>query len=744
MPRDRVQRRVAASFVCLLLVFSSVYAAVPAGAASVAASDGDRAVFPQQTTELPEQTAQENNSSVVHENPRNASGSDDLEDMERWLANRMSNAVLDCTEQVREGSSYACQRLDRDYPEWASRYVEVRRQSGDTSTERTSETLSQTRQNAETFAEQVKTFRELEEEYEAAKAAGDSRRARELARRLVEQSREINRTGNRATSNYDAFSNETTGNLSEARDAVIEIENDTTATAAAIRDAELVATELSAEAVESDGSFTSPVAVEGRLLSENGTPVSDRRVRFDVGNGTVATETDADGRFSFEYRPTTEPVGSSEWNVTYVPTNASLYGGSSDRISVDVTGVEGTVTVTNRPSTVEFNDTLSVSGRVEAAGRAASDVPVAVFIGGARLGTVRTNETGGYSLDASVPVTVPAGETRIVAELPLEGRALSADNASTAVGVESTATRLTLDGNRTSGRAAHLEGRLETEAGFVAGREVEIAVNGSTVGQVQTGPDGRFSADVDFPSSVTASDAAVVTATYTGEGENLESASNRVVLSPTASGGSGGLGSIGDRIETFIAQLTGVSRDRVQDASQGVNNWVLLLAAVVLGALGVIALGHLFGRRLAPESWLGRLLEDADADGDRAETPVESPDSDPAPPPTSGDSSLLATASERLSNGDTDAAVVVGYEAVRSRLSDRLGQSTPTTHWELVRLYRTHLADGNVTALQQLTEAYERAAFSLQTSSEETAQAALENAARLLEETDRSANSKRD
>ncbi|WP_177213370.1 HEPN domain-containing protein [Halopelagius inordinatus] len=725
------------------MVLSLVYAVVPAGAASVAGSDGDRGVFPQQTTERPEQTAQGNNSTVVHENPRNASGSDDLEDVERWLANRMSGAVLDCTEQVRNGSSYACRRLDRDYPEWAGRYVEVQRQSGDTSTERTDETLSQTRQNAKRFAEQVETFRELEDEYEEAKAEGNSRRARELAHRLVEQSRRINQTGNRATSNYDAFSNETSGNLSEASDAVVEIENDTATTASAIRDAELVATTLSAEATEPDGSFSSPLVVEGQLLSENGTPVSNRRATFDVGNGTVATQTDARGRFSFEYRPTTELVGPSEWNVTYVPTNASLYGGSRDRISVDVTGVEGTVTVTNRPSTVRFNDTLTVSGRVEAAGRGVDDVPVAVSLGGARLGTVRTNETGGYSLTTSVPVNVSAGDARTVAELPFAGRALSADNASAPVRVESMATRLTLDGNRTGGRVAHIEGQLETEVGFVAGREVEISVNGSTVGQVETGPDGRFSADVDLPSSVTASDTAVVTATYAGAGENLESASGRVVLSPTASGESGGLGGlISDQIDSLFARLTGAPPERAQDASQGVTRF-LPLAAVVLAILGILVLGYLVARWFAPESWLRRLLGDGDSDGGEVVSP-ETPDPDPVPAQTSrDDASLLATARERLSNGDTDAAVLAGYEAVRSRLSDRLDRDSPMTHWELVQFYRARLAAENANALQQLTEAYERAAFSLQTSSEETAQTALENAARVLEEIERPSDSRR-
>ncbi|MDS0300297.1 hypothetical protein NDI76_16240 [Halogeometricum sp. S1BR25-6] len=714
--------------VCLSIVLSLGYAAVPVAGAAV--PDGESVVFPQQTPT-------ENNSTVVHENPENASSSEDLEDVREWLSNRMANAVIDCTRQVQAGSSYACRQLDRDYPDWAGRYVEVRRNDAGTA-ESTDRTLNRTRTDAQTFAEDVETFRELRTEYEAARAAGNEERSRELAHRLVRQSREINRTASRVTSNYDAFSNTTSENLSVASDAVVEIEQNTTTAAEEIREAELVSTTLSAEATRARGSFASPIVVAGRLVSENGTAVSDRQIRLQIGNGTATTATDAEGAFSVRYRPTTERRGASDLTVRYLPTNTSLYGPSDDEVRVTVIQEQATVTVNPRPSTVAFGDALTVAGRVEAAGRGVGDVPVVVSLGGGRLGTARTDETGDYSLNVSVPAAVSEGTAQVVAGLPFEGRALAAADASTTVSIESTATTLSLRGNRTGAGAVRLDGRLETDSGPLAGREVELAVNGSTIGVARTGPDGRFSTETDLPSAVAASDSVVVTATYSPAGESLDPASARVTLGSTASDSSTSLGAfISNEIRDIIARLTGSP----SDASGGISRQftgAFQLGAAAFAVASLSVLGLLFVRRREPLALARGLL----GGGEKPEQEHEGP-RDVAveelneatvlarSPPS--ETSLLTTARERLSRGDTDAAVLAGYEAVRRRLADRLERDSPMTHWELLRSYESNSTREDAGSLRQLTEAYQRAAFSLQASSEETARMALDNAERLLD-----------
>ena len=745
MPQVRVPERAGSVVFCLLVVLSLVAAATPASGETTLRSDAGSAatVTGGGSTTFPQQTTPENNSTVVHEDPDNASGSEELEDVRRWLAGRMATAVIDCTEQVRLGSSYACERLDREYPDWASRYVEVRGQSDAASSANANRTLRQTRADARTLADQVQRFRELRAEYEAARVAGNDRRARELAHQLVRQSREINRTSSRVTNDYEAFSNTTSTDLSVATEAVVEIENETTETADEIREAELVGTTLTAEAVRATGSFGSPVVVEGRLVAENGSDVSDRRVTIGVGNGTVTTETDADGRFSLEYRPTTERAGAGTWTVTYLPTNTSLYGRSSDREEVEVRQERGTVTLTPSPSTVAFGDDLSVSGRVEAAGRGVGDVPVAVTLDGTRLGSTSTNETGYYSLGVSLPANVSAGTVRAVARLPFKGRALTAPDASTTVRVESTATTLTLEGNRTSARTVQVEGRLEARAGPLADREVELVAEGTTVGVVRTGPEGRFSTAVDLSSAATATDSVTVTATYDRAGENLESARARITLGPSEAGRSGFGTLISDRIRVLIRRLTGSPSD-ASGAVPAQLDGVFRVGAATFAVAGLSILGFLFVRRRKPLSWVRRVLDPGNGSADDASrnVAVQAADAAAVPDPASqSDESLLATARERLSSGETDAAVIAGYEAVRSRLVDRLDRETTMTHWELFRAHGSKLAAEDISGLRQLTEAYERAAFSLQTSSEASTKTALENAERLLEAIDEAADS---
>ena len=745
MPQVRVPERAGSVVFCLLVVLSLVAAATPASGETTLRSDaGSTAtVSGVGSTTFPQQTTPENNSTVVHEDPDNASGSEELEDVRRWLAGRMATAVIDCTEQVRLGSSYACERLDRDYPDWASRYVEVRGQSDAASSAGANQTLRQTRADARTLADQVQRFRELRAEYEAAREAGNDRRARELAHQLVRQSREINRTSSRVTNDYGAFSNTTSTDLSVATEAVVEIENETTETADEIREAELVGTTLTAEAVRATGSFGSPVAVEGRLVAENGSDVSDRRVAIGVGNGTVTTETDGEGRFSLEYRPTTERVGAATWTVTYLPTNASLYGQSSDRVDVEIRQERGTVTLTRSPSTVAFGDDLSVSGRVEAADRGVGEVPVVVSLDGVRVATAVTNETGHYSLDVTLPANVSAGEARVVAGLPFEGRALTAADASAAVQVESTTTRLALDGNRTAARTVQVEGRLEVPSGPVAGQAVEIAANGSTVAVVRTGPDGRFAADVDLPAAIAASDAVVVSATYASERTNLESARTQITLAPTNSTESGGLAAfVTGRLRVLFAQLTGSSGGAGGGVVEQLNS-VSRAAAVALGIVGLSILGTIFVRRSEVIPWVMQVLRSGDDAPDEHQSVDERTTRQPDPEPTSDHTSdPLEIARSRLSGGDTDAAVLAGYEAVRDRLVDDHGSDSSMTHWELLR--STSLSGERAEALRQLTEAYERAAFSLETSSPETTRTALSNAASLLTDTDQSVESSDD
>ena len=738
MSRERATRRLGTVLISILLVLSLVYTAAPAVGAS--APDPSAADIVEPSPVLPQTAA--NNSTVVHENPQNASGSQSPREVRRWLANRMTEVVIDCTEQTRVGSSYACSRLDRQYPEWASRYVEIMSEDDSASRRDTSQTLSETRRDVQTLAEQVEEFRELEAEYEAAKAAGDDQRARELAHRLVRQSRDINRTSSQLTNDYDTFENTTSTNLSDASDAVVQIDDNATKTANEVRDAELVGTTLAASATQETGSFVSPLVVEGRLSAVNGTPVGPREVQFRVGNGSVTTQIDSEGRFTFEYRPTSDGLGQQSLTVVYRPENASLYGRSTDSVAVDVQQTTGSVSVLSSKSNFSYRDTVRVSGRVQALGEGAGGVPVAVTLGEVRLGTVETNDIGRYELEAEVPANVSAGEVRLVAGLPFQGRALTAPNASATVSIAETPTALSLRNNRTALRVVNVDGQLRTRSGPVAGRAVTLSVDGSTVGRVRTGPDGGFSTAVDLPASVSATDSATLVAEYTGDGENLAAATDRVTIDPMTAQQASGPEAFLEGPFAVVAQLTGAG----DGADSGIASYLGRLPRIggaAVGLAGLLIIGLLFSRQFALRAWLASLFAaDASDQDDVVDDPAENvgavPDAEQSREP---DLTLLTDARERLSDGRTDEAVVVGYEAVRRRLLDRIDRDPSLTHWELVRASESQLADDQAQALERLTEAYERAAFSRGPSSAETTRTALANAAYLLDEMDASAES---
>lgn len=750
--------RAGAILVGIVLALSVVHVVVPVSGTTVQASESPSwtvdPVYP------PAQTNATTNATVVHEKPENADGSGDREALRRWLADRMSEIIIDCNEQVKRGSSYVCDELDRDYPKWAGRYVEVRGDDGIQREGETDETLNRTRRDLQEFGRQVDRFRELQQDYEAAKAEGNDRLARELAHRINRQARRINDTGTRLSNDYAAFENVTGTDIESATVAVTEIKTNTTSTAAEIREEELTPTELTVNTTTDTATFTSPLVVEGQLSVVDGPPISGREVRFRVGNGTKTTRVDDDGRFFFRYRPTSEAPGRQTLTVAYLPEITSVYGPSRDRITVVIEQTQGTITVSRSPSTVAYNDTLRVTGRVRTAGRGTADVPVVVTVAGTKLGTVRTDETGEYSLAARVPADIQTGESRVVAGLAFSERALVADSATSTVQVNSTPTSLSLRAERARSRIVRVDGQLRANQRPVPGRVVTLLLNGSAVDTVQTGSEGAFRANVSLPESVTSSDTVVVTARYTGPEGNLEPSRTSVRLEPRNVRPSAS----GTILDFLIRRVFGPpeSEQPIDTRSLesgtfldfligrvfglfGENAGPLLWIGTIVGTAGLVAAGSLFINRLTPVSWLQRLFklglswlrgpepgDTAPMEGEDASTEEEARET-VEDEPTGGDTELLVSARERLSAGDTDEAIIIGYEAVRTRLIDRIDCDWSMTHWELLHAYENGQSDEQIREFRRLTEAYEHAAFSLESSSPETTKAALASAADLLD-----------
>ena len=714
-----------------MLVVSLGYAAVPASAATTSGSPQPPAV---DGHDVFQQTS--NNSTVVHEDPDGVQATGSQSDIRRWLERRMSEVVIDCT--VDGGDSEACAALDREYPEWASQYVELRGDTDAVSAQNTNRTLRETRHDVQQFNSQVATFRRLEDDYEEAVANGNEERQLELAHRLVEQGRRINRTQTDLQRDYSLLANTTDTDMSPAAETVARIEANTTATTESVREAELLATELDVTVSESSGSFVSPMVIEGRLQRTDSVPMSLDQATFQVGNDTVTTALDGNGRFSFQYRPKAQRTGSQDITVAYRPDATSLYDRSTDSALVDIQGTEGSISVEHQPDTVRFGETVRVTGRIEAQDRGASDVPVAVTLGDVRIGTARTDRNGAYSLNATVPANVSAGETAIESGLPFSGRAFSAPNATTTIGIMSTETTITITGNRTGTSVARISGELRTDRGPVAGRTVTLSANGSTLGRVRTDQNGRFSTTVALPASVTDTDSTVVVATYSGTDESLESSRARARLDSLTTGSPG-------TVEQMFGRL-GKSGSVTADYVRSVPR----IFALPVGLLGLLLLGRLLSRqyvslpnptRIPRVSWLRAQFQGDESTQAGEDNPAVEPGPETFDEPSEPPIDLLAEARESLASSETDDAVIISYEAVRGQLVDRLGGDPSMTHWELVRSYGARQAGDRIDALQRLTGAYERAAFSSERTSEETTRLALETADSLLEELDKRGDS---
>jgi hypothetical protein len=94
-----------------------------------------------------------------------------------------------------------------------------------------------------------------------------------------------------------------------------------------------------------------------------------------------------------------------------------------------------------------------------------------------------------------------------------------------------------------------------------------------------------------------------------------------------------------------------------------------------------------------------------------------------------GQPSLLETARNQLSRGESASAVGLAYTAVRQRLQNDLDLASAHTHWEFFEAYTDRdIGDDRLNAVQRLTELYERATFSQRSLSPEMATTALENA----------------
>lgn len=655
-----------------------------------------------------------NNTTVPHENPASVDRKGNLSELQGWLAGRLSQSLINCSEGIQVGQYDACNQSEGTYPDFLSKYVNVTRKS-DSGTNKTA-SFERTAENQSEYASDVRRFRTTVEKYREARQNGSTQKARRLARRAQRLARQVNETSGQLTQGYQTIANGTGQNFTAAINTTRSVTQNVSTTAESLSIEQFLNTTITATARSQEISFRDPLRVTGRIAAANGTPLANRTVQLQAGNQSRRTTTNASGVYSFTYRPTMVSLDTQRVTLRYLPTNLSVYRSNRTAVPVQIQQVQPTIEMTGESGEVRFGEVVNVNGRVAVNNTSVSSIPVAVSIDGQALTftggeRARTTSSGLFRIAARLPMQVSTGQQAVRVSLPFENRALGRTNASIPVTVVPTqtalsinATQISVNGSDVNGPVVRVAGRLTTKDGRpIRDQPVTLSVNGTTTVEATTGDDGRYTANVTVPKQVFADRSgtlpASIGAAYAGSGTNLASAHARTSIQLT----------LPTEPATFFETLFGVFEE---------IPWIYGL----VGGVGLLLVASYGVYRYRGRSTQSR------SEASATETSVSSDSNDPVDDTPDRDS-LLKTAREQLSSGDPATAVTAAYAAVRTGLQRDLDLTSAYTHWEFLDACLNHdLDDHRANALQQLTELYERAAFSQHSLSETMATTALDDA----------------
>jgi hypothetical protein len=667
-------------------------------------------------------------------------------------------------------------------------------ESSDEEAEETEETFRETRDTQEQLTDTVEEYEETREDYEDAREENDTERTRDLARDLDDRATEIGTQIDTLRQFYERLENVSGEDLAEAIAALDDLDAEIQAEISEIRAAEFVETELTVEAARERISFLEPLTATGRLSTAGGEPVANERIRLTIAGQSRQVETDASGAFEFTYRPVVLPLATSSLSVQYVPDDQSVYLGSEASVPVTVDQVQPRIDDLTSPDELAYAETVPVSGDVAVEDVPVGGVSLEILVAGQRLGTTQVTR-GSFDTTVTVPASVPDGDRELVVRLPEEDRAIGGASESRGVTVRETATALSVNATQITDSEMAVTGTLETVDGVgVGGEPVEVSVDGQVVATVTTGDGGAFTGRVTVSAPSTAREF-LIAAAYEQPATNLGPAEAETIVEMEPGGGTGdengtgtsgdenGTGTSGDENGTGTSGENGAGGEAGDSGSGfpgsivdgGTPAWVWLGAG--LGVAVAVPVLWWVGRRWSigfprPEVGLVTFLrggppqatvaseatapEGGDGGGDGGGT---AGDDSGQETPDSPIVSLLRHAGEQLQAGQPGDAIQSCYAAVRHDIESRLDTASALTHWEFYREFREAAeadpagdgssggagsvggessadagsvgTESSTDALREVTEEYERAAFSPEEVPSDSAQQTVDRASKL-------------
>ena len=588
--------------------------------------------------------------------------------------------------------------LGPEYSKALGKYVDVEGEVGDGKSAKQFKQAQQAQQN---YTNSVHNYRQTYQKYQQAKKDGNDQKARKLARKLDRISKHANQNASSLQHSYKNLGNQTKGNFTKANKTVTGIQKNISATQQTVQESEFNKTNLTVTANKTEMSFRSPTRLTGTLTSESNNTFANQSVTLKVGNQTINTTTNESGSFQISYRPVTLPVSKKKITIQYIPPPNSTYLGSNTSLPAEVSQNQGRIHLTNVSKTTKLGNKTTITGYVLVNGMPVQSLPLNVTIGGKEITTTETNANGSFTVQSDLPVTVPDGQQSVIVQPSVTHRAVNATPAKTSIKVKPTQTKLKFASVNASGSTVAIAGRLTTLKGQTfSNQSVEFRVNGAKVQTAQTDKNGTFQTQFQIPQSKlskTKPTRVTIVGQFQGKGTNLGTSRTKATVTIPPIGG--------EQTQTWL----GISKQQL----------MLLAGALVTGVV-LLGSGGWFLTR-SSQSDIGE-REDLREDVETV--------SEPSTPNIA--QSLLETAREHLSAGETDTTVEVAYTAVRQKLSSAFPDSSPQTHWEFYHHYRD--AVGSNPELRELTKLYEKASYSQLSLDRDTAERALTLATSLLKE----------
>ena len=742
----------------------------PAQAADVAPIDA----VTSQVNATPDNTSRDRptNETPRHRNPDEVSEPGNLAALEGVLGRSLDQKLGNSTVAIdREQYETARELLGDDYDDRLDQYATV---TEDMDAESRATAFEETRDAQVTYANETERFESTYAEYQRAREANETERARELARELDQSAAAVNDSAEQLRAAYLFLENATGTDQADRVTTINQTRESVLERAETVREAEFVGTTITATTNRTNATIRNSVSITGQLVDEADEPLRNAQVTLGAAEQLGTTRTDANGSFTLRYRPTpTTEAGEQPLSLAYDPDPQSQYRASSDTLAVRVDPVAPAINISTTPERAAFDTPVTTAGAVTASvdGDPIAGVPLEIVVGGATLERTTTGPDGEFSLAPSLPETIPEGTATVAVRVADSGLAVGNGSATDTISIGETETQIQVDRTPDSTAASlRLTGTLRTDAGTaVPNQPVRIAINGTSIGTAETDANGSFSVEPAVPPDVDGageSDVTLaVTASFDGSGTNLRDTAVSETITvprgpdPTASDGSAAtLGSaIGPAADNIVFTVLGAvvaglaavvlvwllfRRFRTHPRIQRTATWLRPLtdplwrriSPVVAAITAIVEIARHAVSAISP---FDRDLEPDASDSDAPESdapPNPDPDADtPATPRPDPIESALQTALDAYDSAEYDRSAVLAYGAVRQSLRRELGISDSATHWECyTEAVARGLPDRSEPHLKTITEAFERAEYAPRGSLDSDAGSAVISASREL------------